>query len=84
MLPFTGSTKRIKSEFLCSAHSQNIETVEGGGAHLDKNSRNNYFHLARHSLFSKGNPLDAISHWLIENRYFKNRNPKLQASHHYS
>jgi hypothetical protein len=36
--------------------------------------------LARHSLFSKGNPLDAISHWLIENRYFKNRNPKLQAS----
>jgi hypothetical protein len=36
--------------------------------------------LARHSLYSKGNPLDAISHWLIENRYFKNRNPKLQAS----
>jgi hypothetical protein len=32
------------------------------------------------SLFSKGNPLDAISHWLIENRYFKNSNPKLQAS----
>jgi hypothetical protein len=32
--------------------------------------------LARHSLFSKGNPLDAISPWLIENRYFKNRNSK--------
>jgi hypothetical protein len=29
------------------------------------------------SLFLRGNPLDAISHWLIENRYFKNRNPKL-------
>jgi hypothetical protein len=38
-----------------------------------------YFYSIWH-LFSKGNPLDTISQWLIENRYFKNRNLKLQAS----